>query len=856
MSSRDAKTERQSPSRWSRAFAPAALVLATVLAIVLATALFTTAVSRADGPPNLSGAFTLPFKLEQGRPAPARASSVPRQVTPPPAETLGATPVPAKPDAPTNVNAYPIAYSVIEIEWSRPSGEVDGFEVEVSPDGSDDSWSLLAGKSSLTDPAGRLYTWTQQYGLQVYQTRYYRVRASNGEDNWGEWSETTDKSFATTYSTSGPSLTVEALGKNDLKISWEGPSAARPIEGWRLEVTADAPPRETVSVEIPIGSPGPYLVRPPRTQNTQRWALLEELAAGERSFTHSGLNAGDTRYYRVQAKTDVGTPAWSVVSHARTNLGALPAAPVLTGRANGATEIVLAWTKPDDRGFPITTYLIEHSPDGRSWSHLDYGGDELKAYIFIDEPGTTRHYRIRSRSVSGDGPWSRAVRVTTENGGAGAPTGLRVVDSGDTWVEIAWDRAQKGSSEITGYQVQRAAEGNIHHYTNVGRTGRSPLTLRDTGLKPATHYQYRVAARDSGGLGPWGTEFSLVRTELPLPPALRLTARAKERDTGAHRSADSRYRVWIELTWPEPKVVSDVPGVAISHYLLERSPNGETGWKAGFDGPSYRPTDLDDSLGYAQDLDVGYGETWYYRIRDHNNAGHGPWSNKASATTRAVPPSVLNFLRADAEEESHIEISWMPPDRDGGSDVTGYQIQASTKGHGSGANYSTVATLPASPRTYTHKGLKPETRYCYRYRARNSAGWSDWQWGPGAGKDHCFRTTPALPATPSISVKATTFTVDGSDIRGVKVSWTQPAKKGVTVTGFEVSLSHDGLTWIDGATPAAADRSFTISYLDVRVAFLRIENLTKAYFRVGALSANGPGDWSQKRSITIPKIDE
>ena len=55
--SRDAETERQSPSRWSRAYAPAALVsvavLAAVLAVVLATALFTTAISRADGPPRL-----------------------------------------------------------------------------------------------------------------------------------------------------------------------------------------------------------------------------------------------------------------------------------------------------------------------------------------------------------------------------------------------------------------------------------------------------------------------------------------------------------------------------------------------------------------------------------------------------------------------------------------------------------------------------------------------------------------------------------------------------------------------------------------------------------------------------------
>ena len=202
-----------------------------------------------------------------------------------------------------------------------------------------------------------------------------------------------------------------------------------------------------------------------------------------------------------------------------------------------------------------------------------------------------------------------------------------------------------------------------------------------------------------------------------------------------------------------------------------------------------------------------------------------------------------------AEEESHIDISWNPPESDGGSEVTGYQIQASTKGHQSEANYSTVATLPASAETFTHKGLKPETRYCYRYRARNSAGWSDWQRGPNAGLRQCFSTTPALPATPSITVAA-------SGTTGVKVSWAQPAKKEVAVTGFRVWFSHDGEGWSYRDSPGADDRSLTISYADIRAAYPRVKNLTKAYFRVMALSSNGPGDWSQKRSITIPKVEE
>ena len=70
MSSKEAETERQSPPKWSRAYAPAALVsaaaLAMFLAIVLVAALFTAAISRADGPPDLGSAFHPAFQAGAG----------------------------------------------------------------------------------------------------------------------------------------------------------------------------------------------------------------------------------------------------------------------------------------------------------------------------------------------------------------------------------------------------------------------------------------------------------------------------------------------------------------------------------------------------------------------------------------------------------------------------------------------------------------------------------------------------------------------------------------------------------------------------------------------------------------------
>ena len=869
MRSRNAETERQPMSRWSRAYAPAAMfsvvALAMFLAFFLATAFFTTATSRADGPPDLGEAFTLPFKLEQGRPAPARASSVPRQGTPAPAATPGATPgptpEPVAPSTPPNFKAYPISYSTIEIEWGKPEGAVDGFEVQVSADGGN-TWRLVAGKARLTDPAGRLYTWYQHSGVPGNQTRHYQVRAGNG-DEWSDWSSAVS---ATTYSTSAPNLTVEARGRYSLEITWEMPSAAATITGWTLEVTEDAPVPGTVSFTLPIGGPsGAYRVRQPPYDSKQSWTQLATLPAEDRSYTHSGLEPGDTRYYRIRANTDVGTPSWSRgADHATTHRGGLPAAPVLTAWANGQSEIVLSWTKPADGGFTINSYDYQESPDGQHWiidrhtvrsvskgsndtvttytvrsisSHAD---DTFQTFRVEGGPGTTRYYRVRARTVSGPGPWSNPASATTENGGSGKPSGLKGT-VGTTWAELTWNTPPEGEPLITGYQVQRVREdGSGFHipWKNVGTTGAATLTFRDTGLKPDATYVYRIAARYRTGLGPWSSEGAApehFRADTkPLPPAApTLTAQAKTRDGGPAENL-SPFQQFIDVAWTKPSTVYNLP-YRIDYYL-DRSANGRDGWEDRM----YFGTENE-----YRDYEVNPGETWYYRVRaEVARAEPGPWSTVASATVRAALPSSLPHMTAAAAEEDRIEVRWKPPKYDGGSPVTGYEIQVSTEGYRDLSKYKTVSTPSASARSYSHTGLEPDTEYCYRYRAKNSEGWSEWQ--EGNFHHQCFHTGPVLPATPSMTVAA-------SGTTGVQVSWTQASKPGVTVTDFSVGISHDGVAWVGVGTPGADDRSLTISYADIRISFPTIEELAKVYIRVRARSENGGSDWSQARSIAIPE---
>ena len=676
MKSRHAGTEGRFRAGRSRLYGPAALALAVVFVAAFTAVLFTGAVSRADGPPDLGTAFHLPFKLEQGRPAPARSSSGPRQAvttptpstpitptppTPPtPAGTPTATVIPTldppalesnnAPAAPTNVNAFAVADSVIEVEWDQPAGDVDGFELQVSEDGGA-SWRPQASKARLTDPAGRLYNWYQQYGLQPYQTRHYRVRAGNG-DNWSDWSAAVS---ATTFTTDTPRVSVATIDKHSLKISWRAPTAAVAITGWVLQVSAKAPEPETVTALLPLGYPGGFLVRPPRDEgywqrDEARWTTLEDdLPAAARAYTHGGLASGDTRYYRVRAVTEPDTAPWS---------------------------------------------------------------------------------------------------------GRGA------------------------------------------HGTTLGD---------------------------------------------PVPPpapvvAPKLTVESKYHDRGPEypmMHAFPRYEVWIEVDWTKPDS---------GQYQLEWSPNGKDDWTG------YRVVyGIDSGFSGRGNHDIGFAETRYYRIRSEKHWGPEAWSNVVKVSTRKAPPPQLAYLNQQSNSHNQIEMSWQPPHSDRGSAISGYEIQASTKGYYKKANWSTVATPGAASRTYTHSGLEPDTEYCYRTRARNSLGWGRWQWGP----KQCFRTEKLSPGAP------TTITVqEKDDATGIELSWDEPDTRGLTLSAYHVGISSNAEHWYvfrDGVPATQQTATYSYQFIRKYPHFAGAGSDIRAYFRVRAKATNGElGDWSEASDILIP----
>src|SRR6185295_14105845 len=102
-----------------------------------------------------------------------------------------------------------------------------------------------------------------------------------------------------------------------------------------------------------------------------------------------------------------------------------------------------------------------------------------------------------------------------------------------------------------------------------------------------------------------------------------------------------------------------------------------------------------------------------------NTAGDSGYSNTASATTQAAPPTVPaapTNLNGTAVSISQINLSWT----DNSNNELGFKVE-SCQGQNC-TNFAEIAQTGANVSTFNNTGLARNTRYRYRVRAFNAAG--------------------------------------------------------------------------------------------------------------------------------------
>ena len=294
------------------------------------------------------------------------------------------------PGAPTGLEAEANGTSRIDLTWTAPSytGGVQliGYRIEVSQDAGR-SWSELVPR---TQSATTAYSHT---GLRAGSTRHYRVSAIN-HVGAGAPSGVAGATTESTVPDRPTALSATADGTSRILLSWNAPAldGGERISGYRIEVSEN----------------GGF-----------SWNDLNANTNSARTvYTHTGLEPGTTRHYRVSAINSVGVGDPSTVASGTTD-ATVPDAPTnLLATAVEATQINLTWTAPSyDGGAAISGYRIEVSQDGAAWADLvSDTRSTVTAFSHTGlQPGSTRFYRVSAINSAGTGMPSAVASASTDD---------------------------------------------------------------------------------------------------------------------------------------------------------------------------------------------------------------------------------------------------------------------------------------------------------------------------------------------------------------------------------------------------------------------------------------------------------
>ena len=194
------------------------------------------------------------------------------------------------PGVPRRLNAEAAGTSQITLSWQAPSDDggarVTGYRIEVSADGGR-SWEDLVGN---TRTAATAYTHS---GLAPASTRHYRVSAVN-RVGVGDASRVAGSTTDATVPDAPSGLVANDVTPTQIDLFWIAPAynGGAPITGYRIEVS-------------------------------ETGAAWEDLVTNTEStvtaFSHTGLQPGSTRHYRVSAINRAGNGAASASASAATD---------------------------------------------------------------------------------------------------------------------------------------------------------------------------------------------------------------------------------------------------------------------------------------------------------------------------------------------------------------------------------------------------------------------------------------------------------------------------------------------------------------------------------------------------------
>lgn len=573
------------------------------------------------------------------------------------------------------------------------------------------------------------------------------------------WITLPSKNITVTGLSPSTTYTFTAKAKNDEGIETEW---SAPISG----TTLIQPPSAPVNITAAATSSSISVVWDPAASSTGYDIEVDGTIIDNGTYTsynHMGLTPYTQHTYRVRAKNEGGTGAWSEEISKYTQQDT-PLTPFNIDAAATNTAVIVTWQ-------PIvgaTAYDIE--VDGvviNNSSSTNYVHSGLLS-------GTMHGYRVRSINSGGKSDWSNEILISTLTDTPIVPSNISATpESGQ--ITVAWD-------SIPGATYEIEVDGNI-------KDNGTSNSFVHTELLPGSSHSYRVRTNQSGSLSDWSVavtaaipieEFGTpknIKAEatdttitMSWSPVVDATGYDVEVDgivldngtetacvfNSLTTNTQYTYRIRAKGTdkvsdWSEP--------IAVTTFALPTPTNiisaaADTSISLTWDtiaGAESYELDIDGQLveGITTNSYIHEGlasNTQHsYRIRAKNASGTSNWSsiiNEATLSNALDAPTGIIVKSMT----SSIQLVWKPV-----PEVDSYEVEI---------DGTTVESVTAA--TYIQSGLTAGTQHSYRVRAIKDTV-------PGSWSNTAIAfTLPDTPLTPSnIAVSSTMSSIlitwDGVD---------------------------------------------------------------------------------------------
>ena len=260
-------------------------------------------------------------------------------------------------------------------------------------------------------------------------------------------------------------------------------------------------------------------------------------------------------------------------------------------------------------------------------------------------------------------------------------------------VTVSWTPAPDNGFPITMYGLRYrdtddAAWTEMSLASTVREWTTPTLTLNE-------EYEFQMRAQNELGWNTWSTsKTATITQDVPTKPGAPILRR---RGSGG-----------INAAWTAP----NANGAAITAYQLQYKLSSAAGWTTAsstITGTNYTVTGLT------------IGSTYDFRVRARNIGGWSGYSDSSSLATASTPgaPTWGAFTTATRS----LTLRWIAPSSNGGSAVTGYEIEYR---RGTSGSWTDGPDPGANATSRTISGLTPNTTYQFRIRAINAVGNGTW----------------------------------------------------------------------------------------------------------------------------------